>query len=108
MTHRGENVTDVRSYVMRLIDQRPDYLGGLLANFRERAFPGEGWTFRYQDFINIYDPGAIVERLQRFGSQALTTPEARHAAELFQESYDDYQRSQGSRVEEGGQDGNAG
>lgn len=61
---------------------------------------GEYSEFEFANFMKIFDPSAIENRLARYGEAALTTPEAREAAELFHKHHAAYKSSLDSTKKE--------
>lgn len=88
-----ENQTLVRNYVMSLIDSRPAYLGRLLRRFVGPVFPSSAVSFHLNELLQIYDPVAILDRLDRYGDSAFASGEEREAADLFRQSYRQYQQA---------------
>jgi hypothetical protein len=87
MTSGEENRSIVQEYVLELIDQHPAYLGSLLEHFIDRSFGQQEGGFHYSEFCQLYDPTAILERLDRYADGALTSPEERRAAGFFRQEY---------------------
>jgi hypothetical protein len=87
MTFGGENRAAVQGYVMRLTDDTPAYLGLLLRHFIDRSFGQQDGGFRYNEFCQLYDPKAILERLDRHGDRSLRSSEEGRAADLFRQQY---------------------
>ena len=85
MIHNGESHSAVQEYVMGLIDRKPEYLGLLLRSFAQENSSEGGVTFRFEEFSQVYDPVVIINRLDRYGDSALTTPEERRVVELFRQ-----------------------
>jgi hypothetical protein len=71
---------------------KSEYLGQLLRAFLQTDPLREGDMFR--NFIQLFDPTVINERLDRYGVEALTTPEARQAAQLFRQQFAEYEARQ--------------
>jgi hypothetical protein len=94
MTFGGENRSVVQGYVLGLIDRKPEYLGLILGRFTDRSFGQLEGEFRYHDFCQLYDPSAMIERLDRYGDCALTSPAERRAADLFRQQYANSQQAQ--------------
>ena len=84
-----DNRLGVQSYIMDLIDRKPEYLGTLLCEFRSKhiSTSGEYLTFDYQGFTRAFDPTVIYDRLERYREAAVTTPEAKEMAKLFRENF---------------------
>jgi hypothetical protein len=79
---------------MGLIDRKPEYLGLILRHFTDRSFGQQQGGFRYHEFCQLYDPAAWLERLERYGDRAFTSPEERRAADLFRQQYVNSQHPQ--------------
>ena len=63
-THERENRAAVHSYVIRLIDMKPEYLGQLLCSFLQKA---PETVFDFKKFAQFFDPTMINERLGHHG-----------------------------------------
>ena len=72
---------------MSLIDRKPEYLGRLLHSFTQPGPLGEEPVFSFTEFSQVYDPKAIIERLDRYGDHAFSNPAERRVAELFRQQY---------------------
>lgn len=86
MTNEGRNRDNVQGYVLSLIDRKPEYLGTLLLHWG-RGSSSKEQGFRWDEFCQIYDPEARLERLNRYGERAFSNPEQREAAERFRQTY---------------------
>jgi hypothetical protein len=91
MTSGGESGSAVQDYIFSLIDQRPAYLGLLLQHFIDKSFGNKEGPLRFEDFCQVYDPTAVLDRVHRYREQALTTPEAERAAKLFRQAHEERQ-----------------
>jgi hypothetical protein len=87
MTSGSEARAIAQEYVFRLIEGNPQYLGQLLRYFADRNFGQQEGGFPYSAFCKVYEPEAVLERLNRYGDVALTTPGERRAAELFRQQF---------------------
>ena len=84
-----DNRLIVQSYVINLIDHKPEYLGKLLYEFRTKyiSASGERLTFDYEGFTRVFDPKVIYGSLEQHGEAAVTTPEAKEMAKIFRENF---------------------
>jgi hypothetical protein len=86
----GENYAAIQSYVMSLIDKSPNYLRQLLKPFLAENLHKPG-VVSFGDFIQVYDPALLQERIDRYGDTVFTTPEERAAAQNFLQQYAEHQ-----------------
>ena len=88
MTHARSYKPVIQPYILGLIDQKPGYLGRLLGHYLEKAFPGEGLYFRFEDFCHLFDPDEINRRIDDLGPRAFASDKERTATDLFRRAYE--------------------
>ncbi len=96
MTQESENRDVVQSYMLGIIDRKPEYLGRLFLKFDREGNSLNEANFHWDEFIRIYDPNVFAERLTRYGDRAFSKPEEREAAQRFLQIYN---RNQGTEAQ---------
>jgi len=85
---------EVQPYLLRLFDEKPEYIGTFLSKNVEHKFPGEEFYFNFERFVWIIDLEVVAELLKKYKNQALEGEQEKKAAELFLQGYKAYQQKQ--------------